>query len=107
MKQGGSGRLGIAEYLALEICAGSTNLNFMVLSSYSSDYGIGKLGQAESQGEWESGRLWKARINIWLLWDKSLYLCAQSIGSGSGDRHSSREAGNSSFLTPVLLPCGP
>ena len=32
MEQGGSGRLGTAEYLALEICAEITNLHFMVLS---------------------------------------------------------------------------
>ena len=50
MEQGGSERLGTAEYLALEICAGGTNLHFMALSSYSSDYGVGKLGQAEFQG---------------------------------------------------------
>ena len=47
MEQGGSGRPGTAEYLAPEICSGSTNLLFMVLSSYSCDYGVGKLIQAE------------------------------------------------------------
>ena len=32
MEQGGSGRLGTAEYLAPEIWSESTNLHFMVLS---------------------------------------------------------------------------
>ena len=41
---------GTAEYLALEICSGSKNLHFMVLSSYSHDYGVEKLGQAEFLG---------------------------------------------------------
>ena len=49
-EQGGSGRPGTAEYLAPEICAGSTNLHLMVLSSYSSDDEVGKLGQVEFQG---------------------------------------------------------
>ena len=49
MEQGGSGRLGTAEYLALEISTGSTNLHFMVLSD-SHDYQVGKLIQAEFLG---------------------------------------------------------
>ena len=39
-----------AEYIAPEICSGSTNLHFMVFSSYSSDYGVVKLGQVEYLG---------------------------------------------------------
>ena len=110
MEQGGNGRLGIAEYLAPEICAGSINLHFMVLSWDSYYYLVGKLIQAEFLGRLRFRPLVESKDPYLAALEQKLISVCLATGSGSGDRHNSWEAGNSSFhppgtsTTPVWYP---